>query len=120
MQWNPKLKDRYVVLTGDGSLYGGAGQGDLNHVMDNVDAGKLYTFQVGKNGIACLISYLNCFLLCLVNWSMNGKYIAVAKYDFLSIMSTKFKEKLRIKLLFDSLVEDDPGCVVKGILLFES
>ncbi|XP_076943409.1 nuclear pore complex protein NUP214-like [Bidens hawaiensis] len=86
MQWNPKLKDRYAVLTGDGSLYHGAGQGDLNHVTDNVDA---------------------------VNWSTNGKYIAVAKYDFLSIMSTKFKEKLRIKLLFDSLVEDDPSCVVK-------
>ncbi|KAF5822952.1 hypothetical protein HanXRQr2_Chr01g0032931 [Helianthus annuus] len=86
MQWNPHLEDRYVVLTRDGSLYRGAGQGDLNHVMDNVDA---------------------------VNWSMNGKFIAVAKHDFLSILSSKFEERLRIKLLFDSLVDDDPSCVVK-------
>ncbi|KAK9058519.1 hypothetical protein SSX86_023361 [Deinandra increscens subsp. villosa] len=86
MQWSPQLEDQYVVLTRDGSLYRGAGQGDLNHVMDNVDA---------------------------VNWSMNGKFLAVAKYDFLSILSPKFEEKLRIKLLFDSLVDDDPNCVVK-------
>ncbi|KAM0001560.1 putative transcription factor WD40-like family [Helianthus debilis subsp. tardiflorus] len=86
MQWNPHLEDRYVVLIRDGSLYRGAGQGDLNHVMDNVDA---------------------------VNWSMNGKFIAVAKHDFLSILSSKFEERLRIKLLFDSLVDDDPSCVVK-------
>ncbi|KAD5803547.1 hypothetical protein E3N88_14907 [Mikania micrantha] len=86
LQWSPHLKDEYVVLTRDGILYRGGGKGDLDHVMDNVDA---------------------------VSWSMNGKYIAVAKYDFLSILSSKFEEKLRIKLMFDSLVDDDPNCVVK-------
>ncbi|KAD5803531.1 hypothetical protein E3N88_14891 [Mikania micrantha] len=86
LQWSPHLKDEYVVLTRDSILYRGGGKGDLDHVMDNVDA---------------------------VSWSMNGKYIAVAKYDFLSILSSKFEEKLRIKLMFDSLVDDDPNCVVK-------
>lgn len=86
MQWSPHLKDQYVVLTRDGNLYRGAGQDDLYNLMDNVDA---------------------------VNWSMNGKFLAVARYDYLSILSSKFEEKLRIKLLFDSLVDDDPDCVVK-------
>ncbi|KAI3826581.1 hypothetical protein L1987_00629 [Smallanthus sonchifolius] len=86
IQWSPHLEDRYVVLTRDGNLYCGAGQGDLNHVMDNVDA---------------------------FNWSMNGKFIAVARYDSLSILSSKFEEKLQLKLIFDSLVDDDPDCIVK-------
>ncbi|KAI3683441.1 hypothetical protein L1987_83944 [Smallanthus sonchifolius] len=86
IQWSPHLEDRYVVLTRDGNLYRGAGQGDLKHVMDNVDA---------------------------FNWSMNGKFVAVARYDSLSILSSKFEEKLQIKLMFDSLVDDDPDCIVK-------
>ncbi|KAL8204673.1 hypothetical protein R6Q57_010296 [Mikania cordata] len=86
LQWSPHLKDQYVVLTRDGVLYRGVGKGNLDDVMNNVDA---------------------------VSWSMNGKYIAVAKYDFLSILSSKFEEKLRIKLMFDSLVDDDTNCVVK-------
>ncbi|KAL4561022.1 hypothetical protein LXL04_033182 [Taraxacum kok-saghyz] len=87
MQWNPRLKDKYVVLTSDGKLYHAAGQDDLNNLMDNVDA---------------------------VNWSVDGKFLAVAKYDYLSILSSKFEEKLRIKLLLDSLVDDsDADSAVK-------
>ncbi|XP_023748744.1 nuclear pore complex protein NUP214 [Lactuca sativa] len=87
MQWSPRLKQQYVVLTNDGNLYHAAGQDDLNNLMDNVDA---------------------------VNWSMDGKFLAVAKYDYLSILSSKFEEKLQIKLLFDSLVDDSaPDSVVK-------
>ncbi|CAI9263043.1 unnamed protein product [Lactuca saligna] len=87
MQWSPRLKQQYVVLTNDGNLYHAAGQDDLNNLMDNVDA---------------------------VDWSMDGKFLAVAKYDYLSILSSKFEEKLQIKLLFDSLVDDSaPDSVVK-------
>ncbi|KAI3738793.1 hypothetical protein L2E82_28952 [Cichorium intybus] len=87
MQWSPRLKDQYVVLMNDGNLYHAAVQNDLNNLMDNVDA---------------------------VNWSMDGKYLAVAKHDYLSILSSKLEEKLRIKLLFDSLVDNsDAESVVK-------
>lgn len=52
---------------------------------------------------------------------MDGKFLAVAKYDYLSILSSKFEEKLQIKLLFDSLVDDSaPDSVVKGISLSKS
>ncbi|XP_071719698.1 nuclear pore complex protein NUP214 [Rutidosis leptorrhynchoides] len=86
MQWSSHLEDQYVVLASDGKLYSGAGQDDLNNIMDNVDA---------------------------VNWSMNEKSLAVASDGYLHILSSKFEEKLRVKLLFDSLVGDDPNCVVK-------
>lgn len=51
---------------------------------------------------------------------MNGKFLAVAKHENLSIFSSKFEEKLQIKLLFDSLVDDDADCAVKGALLYIS
>ncbi|PWA41811.1 hypothetical protein CTI12_AA550710 [Artemisia annua] len=86
MHWSPHSENKYVVLTSAGKLYGGAGQNDLSSLLDDVDA---------------------------VNWSMNGKYLAVAKHDCLIILSSKFKEKVRIKLLFDSLVDGDADCVVK-------
>ncbi|GJZ16630.1 hypothetical protein Tco_0552753 [Tanacetum coccineum] len=86
MHWSPHMEDEYVVLTSAGKLYQGAGQNDLSSLLDDVDA---------------------------VNWSMNGKFLAVAKHDYLIILSSKFKEKLRIKLLFDSLVDGDADCVVK-------
>nr|XP_043609467.1 nuclear pore complex protein NUP214 isoform X2 [Erigeron canadensis] len=86
MQWSPHLVDQYVVFTRDGSLHHGAGQDDLSNLMNMVDA---------------------------VCWSMNGKFLAVAKNGHLSILSSKFEEKLRIKLLFDSLIDDDPDCAVK-------
>ncbi|KVI00271.1 Nuclear pore complex protein [Cynara cardunculus var. scolymus] len=88
MQWSTHLEDQYVVLTTDGNLYRGAGQDVLSNLMDNVDA---------------------------VNWSMNGKFLAVAKYEYVIILSSKFEEKSRIKLSFDSLLGDsDANCVVKG------
>ncbi|XP_024984624.1 nuclear pore complex protein NUP214 isoform X2 [Cynara cardunculus var. scolymus] len=87
MQWSTHLEDQYVVLTTDGNLYRGAGQDVLSNLMDNVDA---------------------------VNWSMNGKFLAVAKYEYVIILSSKFEEKSRIKLSFDSLLGDsDANCVVK-------
>ncbi|KAI3771462.1 hypothetical protein L6452_02627 [Arctium lappa] len=49
-----------------------------------------------------------------VNWSMNGKFLVVAKYEYVIILSSKFEEKLRIKLSLDSLQGDsDVNSVIK-------
>ncbi|KAH7576326.1 hypothetical protein JRO89_XS01G0036700 [Xanthoceras sorbifolium] len=49
-----------------------------------------------------------------IEWSVKGKFVAVAKKNILSILSSKFKERLSISLSFKSLVgESDANCSVK-------
>lgn len=58
-------------------------------------------------------------LFCLlVDWSVKGKYIAVARENNLHIFSSKFKEKSRISLPLKLWIGDsDDKCSVKGTLL---
>lgn len=51
----------------------------------------------------------------LGDWSVGGKYVSVARKNILSILSSKFKERLSISLSFDSWIGDsDVNCSVKG------
>ncbi|KAJ0021494.1 hypothetical protein Pint_31484 [Pistacia integerrima] len=88
IHWAKKAENSFLVLSNLGKLYSGVVDGHLQHVMDNVDA---------------------------VEWSVKGKFVAVAKESILSILSSKFKERLCISLSFKSWVdESDVQCSVKG------
>lgn len=59
-----------------------------------------------------------CSNLCLfaVEWSVKGNYIALAKEDTLSILSSKFKERSCMALPFKTWISDsDANCIVKGL-----
>ncbi|KAL5865936.1 hypothetical protein ACOSQ3_003450 [Xanthoceras sorbifolium] len=87
IRWTKKVENSFVVLSNLGKLYSGVVDGPLQVVMENVDA---------------------------VEWSVKGKFVAVAKKNILSILSSKFKERLSISLSFKSLVgESDANCSVK-------
>ncbi|KAL5994998.1 hypothetical protein ACLOJK_025056 [Asimina triloba] len=73
-----------------GMLYHGDLGGSLNDVMDAVDA---------------------------VDWSVGGDYIAVARKNTLSILSSEFKEQFHMSLLFQ-LRDIDPD--EKGIIKVDS
>ncbi|KAH6765370.1 hypothetical protein C2S52_000196 [Perilla frutescens var. hirtella] len=79
LRWAKKDAKAYIILSSDGKLYHGSGQGPLNCVMEGVDS---------------------------VDWSIKGNYIAVAKNNVVSILSSRFKEKLSFLLSFQSVIGD--------------
>ncbi|KAL0436775.1 UNVERIFIED_CONTAM: Nuclear pore complex protein [Sesamum radiatum] len=87
MRWTRKVAKAYVILSDDGKLYHGSGQGPPSYVMEGVDS---------------------------VDWSVKGNFVAVAKKNTVSILSSEFKEKLRFLLQFQSVVGDsDVNQVIK-------
>ncbi|KAK3204827.1 hypothetical protein Dsin_018873 [Dipteronia sinensis] len=87
IRWTKKDENSFLLLSNLGKLYSGVVDGRLQVVMENVDA---------------------------VEWSVKGKFVAVAKKNILSILSSKFKERLAISLSFKSLVGDsDVNCSIK-------
>ncbi|KAK4608191.1 hypothetical protein RGQ29_001836 [Quercus rubra] len=99
-RWRKKSENSYVVLSNSGKLYQGAVDGPFKEVMDNVDA---------------------------VEWSAKGKFVAVARKNVLSIMSSRFKERFCMSLSFKSLIGDSdcsakvdsirwvrPDCIILG------
>ncbi|XP_038698349.1 nuclear pore complex protein NUP214 isoform X1 [Tripterygium wilfordii] len=102
IRWSNKPENAYVALSNQGELYHGGIDGSLNDVMNNIDA---------------------------VEWSIKGKFIAVARKDTLSILSSKYEERLKMSLSFkswsgnsddNSIVKVDtirwvrPDCIVLG------
>ncbi|XAR59907.1 hypothetical protein NMG60_11033081 [Bertholletia excelsa] len=79
MRWTKKLANQYLVLSNHGKLYYGAEQDSLEYLMDNVDA---------------------------VEWSVKGNFVAAARNNTLSILSSKFKQKFSMSLSFKSWVGD--------------
>lgn len=105
MRWSRKFEKVYVTLSTDGKLYCGSGQAPPDYMMDNVDC---------------------------VDWSVKGNFVAVARKNVLSILSSQFKERLRLSLPFKSVVGDSdvnqvikvdairwirPDCIVVGCFL---
>ncbi|XP_042481599.1 nuclear pore complex protein NUP214 isoform X2 [Macadamia integrifolia] len=86
-QWRKNSENSYLVLSDQGMLYHGFVKGPFKDVMDNVDA---------------------------VDWSVKGKYVAVARNSNLSILSSKFVEQFCMSLSFKSWNSDpDPKCRIK-------
>lgn len=79
MKWARKMEKNYVVLSSDGKLHQGIGQGSPMNVMVNVDA---------------------------VEWSPDGAFVAVARKNVLGIMSSEFTEKLSFSLSSTSIIVD--------------
>ncbi|KAG2675323.1 hypothetical protein I3760_13G178000 [Carya illinoinensis] len=71
LRWRKKSENSFVVLSNSGNLYHGAVDGSLKDLMDNVDA---------------------------VEWSVKGKFVAVARKKVLCILSSRFKERLCMPL----------------------
>ncbi|XVE70344.1 hypothetical protein DITRI_Ditri10aG0065100 [Diplodiscus trichospermus] len=87
IQWRKKKDNSLLVLSDDRKLYHGTLTQPLKHLMADVDA---------------------------VEWSVKGAFVAVAKDNSLSILSSKFNEKFSIPLPFKSWIGDsDDGCTVK-------
>ncbi|XP_059628710.1 nuclear pore complex protein NUP214 [Cornus florida] len=87
MRWTTKSQNHYAVLSSHGKLYYGSGEGPLKDVMDDVDA---------------------------IDWSVKGNFIAVARKNILSILSSKFKQRLSMSLSFKSWIGDsDSNCIIK-------
>lgn len=87
IRWRKKAENSFLALSNVSKLYRGGVNGPLEDVMDNVDA---------------------------VEWSVKGKFVAVAKKNVLSILTSKLKERLCISLSFKSWVGDcDVNCSVK-------
>ncbi|XVF78578.1 hypothetical protein PTKIN_Ptkin14bG0145700 [Pterospermum kingtungense] len=88
IRWRRKKKDdSFLVLSDDRRLYQGTVSQALKHLVDDVDA---------------------------VEWSVKGGFVAMVKNNVLSIMSSKFNEKLCVVLSFRSWIGDsDEDCVVK-------
>ncbi|MCL7022947.1 hypothetical protein MKW94_015008 [Papaver nudicaule] len=84
-RWRKKMVNTYAVLSKGGTLYHGDVDGSLKEVMDNVDA---------------------------VDWSTNGNSVAVARKNTLSILSSKFRDRFHMLLLFKTLVGDPKQNVV--------
>ncbi|XP_048139528.1 nuclear pore complex protein NUP214 isoform X2 [Rhodamnia argentea] len=101
LRWLKKRQNSYILLTSRGKLYLGSIDGPLKSLMDNVDA---------------------------VDCSAKDDYIAVARNNSLSILSSKLNEKLIIALSLqpwtgesddfsvkvDSLKWVRPDCIVLG------
>nr|GME14484.1 nuclear pore complex protein NUP214 [Ipomoea batatas]GME21289.1 nuclear pore complex protein NUP214 [Ipomoea batatas] len=79
MQWAKKEEEIYLLLSSEGKLYCGHGQSQANYVMDNVDA---------------------------VGWSANGDCVAVARNNVISILSSRFEEKLSLEPSFKLMLSD--------------
>ncbi|KAI3461921.1 hypothetical protein Pfo_018584 [Paulownia fortunei] len=87
LRWARKVAKAYLILSANGKLYHGSGQGPLIHVMEGVDS---------------------------VDWSVKGNFVAVAKKTTVSILSSQFKEKIRFLLPFQSVIGDsDVNQVIK-------
>ncbi|KAK8283510.1 hypothetical protein V6Z12_D08G100700 [Gossypium hirsutum] len=87
IRWRKKKDNSFLVLSDDRKLYHGTLAHPFKHVMDNVDA---------------------------VEWSAKGAFVAVARDNSLSILSSKFNEKLCVALSFKSWVGDsNDDCTVK-------
>ncbi|KAG8371782.1 hypothetical protein BUALT_Bualt13G0124000 [Buddleja alternifolia] len=87
MRWDRKVAKAYIILSANGKLYHGYGQGPLTYVMEGVDA---------------------------VDWSVKGNFVAVAKKNTISLLSSQFKEKISFVLSFQSVIGDsDVNQVVK-------
>ncbi|KAF3449046.1 hypothetical protein FNV43_RR09770 [Rhamnella rubrinervis] len=87
MQWRKKSEKSYLALSNLGKLYHGTVGGPIKDVMDSVDA---------------------------VEWSVQGSYVAVARKDILSILSSKLRERSSLVLSFKSWIGDsDVNCSVK-------
>ncbi|XP_022730110.1 nuclear pore complex protein NUP214 isoform X2 [Durio zibethinus] len=87
IRWRKKKDNSFLVLSDDRKLYHGTLTNPLKHLMDGIDA---------------------------VEWSVKGAFVAVAKDTSLSILSSKFNEKLCVALSFKSLIGDsDDECFVK-------
>ncbi|CAK8571666.1 unnamed protein product [Lathyrus sativus] len=84
MRWTTSSKNSYVVLSNTGQLYRGEAGFPLKHVMDSVEA---------------------------VDWCVKGTLVAVARKNVLSILSTKFEEKVSIPLPFRSWISDSEANV---------
>ncbi|XP_027189043.1 nuclear pore complex protein NUP214 isoform X2 [Cicer arietinum] len=84
MRWTTTLENAYVVLSNTGQLYHGRAGFPLKHVMDSVEA---------------------------VDWCVKGTSVAVARKNVLSILSTKFEEKVLIPLPFRSWIGDSEANV---------
>ncbi|EEF38969.1 nuclear pore complex protein nup153, putative [Ricinus communis] len=87
-KWRRRSDSSYLLLSNHGNLYHAAVlDSPLKLVMDDVDA---------------------------VEWSLKGTYLAVAKAHILHILSSNFKERLRLSLPFKSWIADsDDSCSVK-------
>ncbi|KAK4270922.1 hypothetical protein QN277_019687 [Acacia crassicarpa] len=87
MRWKTTSEKSFIVLSNLGKLYYGEVDDPLREVMDNVDA---------------------------VEWSAEGKSIAVARMNVISILSAKFEERISISLSFKSWTGDSrESCYVK-------
>ncbi|OMO57814.1 Nuclear pore complex protein [Corchorus olitorius] len=88
-KWRKK-DNSFLVLSDDRKLYHGTPTRPLKHVMDDVDA---------------------------VEWSLKGAYVAVAKDYSLSILSSKFNEKLCISLSLPETGDFNDECSVKALCI---
>ncbi|KAG1371445.1 putative nuclear pore complex protein NUP214 [Cocos nucifera] len=87
LKWQKNAEESFVVLSSHGLLYRGQLKDQLKDVMDNVDA---------------------------VEWSMEGDFIAIARKNTLSILSSNFEEQLSMLLLFQPWTSDaDSECTIK-------
>jgi hypothetical protein len=55
------------------------------------------------------------FFFIIVEWSVKGEFVAVARKNVLSILSSRFEERLCMSLSFKSWIGDsNVNCSVKG------
>ncbi|CAN8287972.1 unnamed protein product [Cochlearia groenlandica] len=115
-RWTRKDKHSYLVLSNNGKLFHGIDNAPPRHVMDDIDAG-LFHFFLLLLWLLWKIHFVGIYILSLflsVEWSSKGSYIAVAQGNSLRILSSKFNEKRRITLSFDTWISDsDEDCIVK-------
>ncbi|XP_073276104.1 nuclear pore complex protein NUP214-like isoform X1 [Primulina huaijiensis] len=84
LRWARNVAKVYVILSARGDLFYGSGHGPLSHVMENVDS---------------------------VDWSVNGNFVAVARKNNISILSSQLKEKFSFSLPFRSVIGDNDSDV---------
>jgi hypothetical protein len=69
--------------------------------------------------VQCILAFsFTCFnfLLCKVDWCVKGTLVAVARKNVLSILSSKFEERVSISLPFRSWIGDsEENISVKGL-----
>lgn len=79
MKWSSRENNAYVILSSKGKLYHGSGLGSHADVMDNVDS---------------------------VEWSPKADFLAVARKNRLTILSSEFVQKMSFLLSPKSLIVD--------------
>lgn len=84
LRWARNVAKVYVILSARGELFYGSGHGPLSHVMENVDS---------------------------VDWSVDGNFVAVARKNKISILSSQLKEKFSFSLPFRSVIGDNDSDV---------